>query len=69
MKSPKRNPDSGMQDIQSIELPPLRPVRLPPPCRVCGEREQEVSPGIYRIKHNYELHGFPPSAADRGNAS
>jgi hypothetical protein len=57
-----------MDNIQSIELPPVKPVKLPPPCPLCGEQEREVQPGVFKIKHNYDLHGFPPSAADRGNA-
>jgi hypothetical protein len=57
-----------MENIQSIELPPIKPVKLPPPCALCGEQEKEVSPGVFRIKHNYELHGFPPSASDKGNS-
>lgn len=54
--------------MNELELPPQNPVKLPPPCPICGEQEKEVSPGLYRITHKYDVHGFPPSAADRGNA-
>lgn len=35
-----------------------KPVKLPPPCPICGELEREVTPGIYRITHDYESHGI-----------
>jgi DNA-binding CsgD family transcriptional regulator len=45
--------------VSDIELPPERPVKLPPPCQICGQQEVHVAGGIYRINHDMEKHGFP----------
>lgn len=42
------------------DLEPPQPVKLPPPCLVCGQQEVHVGGGIYRITHDMEKHGIPP---------